>query len=379
MTSRERVLSILNHKEADRVPLDLGAGKCCKFHRDIYKKVTDYFGIKENLRICAKPNQSALASDELLEKLESDVRVPFPVFQKNDKSGKEWEDDKSFFLEDSWGTVMRMPKEGGLYYDMVKPPLAGHMDDDALEYNFPSLPLVAPEAVEQAKKYQAAGYPVLLPDHFGNCFVQAGPRIFGYEDWLMMLVLEDKKAIEFMDRLLEAKIRFWDNVAAAFGDSLDIVCESDDLGTQNAPFISPELYRKLIKPYHKKLFDHIHKRMKAKIFLHCCGSIIPMIPELIDVGLDILNPVQINAAGMDPVFLKKEFGRDLTFWGGGVDTQKVLPYGTPQEVRGQVKRNIEIFSKDGGFVFAAVHNIQSNVPLENVIAMWEAYKEFRVY
>ena len=378
MTNRERLQSILNHKEADRVPLDIGAGKCCKMHVRIYKKLLDHFGIKDTVRICARMSQAALTCDEFLEKLECDVRAPYPVFQKSAKPAEEWEEADGSYLRDDWGTVMRMPKEG-LYYDMVKAPLAGTLDDTDLNYTFPSLPFVLPEAVIQAKAYQEAGYPVCLPEQYGNGFLQTGPKVFGYEDWMMMLALKDKRIYVFMEELLERKMQFYDHVTEAFGDSIDVIMETEDLGTQTGPYIDPEMFRQLLKPYHKKLYDHIRKRTGAKIFLHSCGAIAKLIPDLIDIGLDILNPVQIGATGMDPVFLKREYGKHLTFWGGGIDTQKMLPYGTPAEIRDHVRRNIEIFSKDGGFVFSAVHNIQADVPLENVLAMWEAFKEFRVY
>ena len=382
MTSRERLKTILDHKEADRVPLDLGAGKCCKMHKGIYKKVLDYFGLKDDIKFVAdsdKITQSALACEDLLVKLESDIRQPLPIFQKSAKPSEEWEDETGYFWKNAWGTVFRMPKPEEYYYDMVSAPLEGTFDNEDTKFDFPPAPAIAPEAVEQVAAYHASGYPVIV-QHYGEGFLQAGPRIYGYQDWMMMLGTEDKRAIEFMEKLLEVKTQHWDNVANAFGrDGIDVVCESDDLGMQTGPFVSPQLFRKLLKPYHKKLFDFIRSRLNAKIFLHSCGSVVEFLPDLIEIGLDILNPVQLSAAKMDPVFLKREFGRDITFWGGGVDTQQVLSKKTPLEIRDHVRRNIEIFSKDGGFVFATVHNVQSDVPIENFIAMWEAYKEFRNY
>jgi uroporphyrinogen decarboxylase len=176
---------------------------------------------------------------------------------------------------------------------------------------------------------------------------------------------------------LERKIEYWDKVLGVLGTSLDIVCEMDDLGEQRGPFISPEMFRRLIKPYYKELFPYIKRKSGAKLFMHSCGSIAKLIPDLIEVGIDIISPVQIGADGMDPITLKREYGRDLVFWGGGVDTQKTLSTGTPQQVRDEVKRNVDVFSKDGGYIFAAVHNIQGNVPIENIIAMWEAFLECR--
>ena len=370
-------MAILNHKEADRVPMDFGAAQNCRISLSLYPKLLEHFGIEEKVICCNKPAQIALASEAFLRKIESDVRAPFPLQKKS--PAEEWEDADGFFLRDIWGTVLRMPKKDGHYYDIVSSPLAGSIDNEGTTYDFPAVPEIAPEAVAQAKSYQEAGFPVAIPEQFGNGFLQNGPKVYGYEDWMMMLALDDKRADEFMEKLLEGKKIYWDRVAAAFGGSIDVVCELDDLGTQTGPFIDPAMLRKKIKPYYKKLFDHIHKITKAKVYMHSCGSVVKMIPDLIEVGVDILNPVQIGAAGMDPAFLKKEYGKDMVFWGGGIDTQKMLPKGKPSEIRDHVRRNIEIFSKDGGFVFAAVHNVQSDVPPENFIAMWEAYMEFRNY
>ena len=378
MTSRERILTILQHKEADRVGLDLGVGGSCKISLILYKKLLDYFGIKEEVVCCNKLIQMALASDAFLEKLGCDARTPFPV-QVSSTPLKEWEDADGYFMQDSWGTISRMPKVNGHYYDLVGPPLAGTLDDESTVYAFPEVPEIAPKAVEQAKAYQKAGYPVILPDPFGNGFLQTAPKVYGYEDWMMMLALDDKRTDWFMDTLLERKMKYWDKIAAAFGDSVDIVVELDDLGTQGGPFIDPEMLRKKIKPYYKKLYDYIHKVVKAKVFMHSCGSVVKFIPDFIDVGVDILNPVQISAEGMDPAYLKKEFGKDIVFWGGGIDTQIVLPSGTKQQIRDMVKRNMEIFGKDGGYVFATVHNTQSDVSVENFITMWEAFQNCCAY
>ena len=370
-------MTILNHKEADMVPLDLGAAHSCKISLGIYRRLLEHFGIQEDVICSNKATQLACASETFMKKLGCDVRAPFPV-QKAPPS-ESWEDADSFFIKDAWGAVLRMPKKGGFYYDLFSSPQAGNLDNEPEEYSFPPVPDLAPEAAAQARSYQEAGYPVVIPDQYGNGFLQHGPRVYGYEDWMMMLALDDRRTGEFMEKLLEGKIRYWERVATAFGDTIDVVCELDDLGTQNGPFIDPAMFRKKIKPYYRKLFDHIHKITKAKVYIHSCGSVVKFIPDLIETGVDILNPVQISAAGMDPAFLKKEYGKDIVFWGGGIDTQKILPHGKPSEIRDQVKRNIDIFAKDGGFVFSTVHNVQSDVPTENFLAMWEAFRDFRNY
>ena len=183
-----------------------------------------------------------------------------------------------------------------------------------------------------------------------------------------------------MDKMLEMKMQFWDAILGKWGDKLDIVQEQDDMGTQTGLLISPELYRKMIKPRQKILFDHIKKKAPhIKIFFHSCGSIRPIIADLIEVGADILNPVQVSAAGMEATRLKKDFGKDITFWGGGIDTQYTLPKGSAEDVKNEVRRRIDELGPGGGFVFAPVHNIQAEVPPENLIAMWETILKYGKY
>ena len=174
-------------------------------------------------------------------------------------------------------------------------------------------------------------------------------------------------------------MRYWERALAEVGDLVDLVIEADDMAGQHSLLFSPQTYRKLIKPRHKKLFSFIRQQAPIKLFFHSCGAIRPLIGDLIDAGIDILNPIQVSAAGMDPKELKREFGRDLVFWGGGVDTQGVLGTGAPEDVKEDVRRNIEALAPGGGFVFAAVHDIQANVPPENIMAMWEAWKAFGIY
>jgi uroporphyrinogen decarboxylase len=183
-----------------------------------------------------------------------------------------------------------------------------------------------------------------------------------------------------MDRVLELKINYFDTLLTEIGDQVHIVRELDDLGSQQGLLISPEMYREFIKPRQKKLFDFIKRKAPGvKILFHSCGSVYEIIPDLIEVGADILNPVQVTAASMDSLKLKKEFGSEITFWGGGVDTQEILPRGTAQQVRDEVKRRIDDLAPGGGFVFATVHNIQEDVPIENIIALLETLREYGIY
>jgi len=183
-----------------------------------------------------------------------------------------------------------------------------------------------------------------------------------------------------LDKITELKMRYWAKALEAVGGNVLLVSEADDLASQQSLLCSPDLYRSMIHPYHKKLFSFIKTKAQSPvhIFYHSCGAVKPLIPLLIEEGVDVLNPVQVSARDMDTQTLKREFGRDITFWGGGVDTQQVLPTGSPHEVREEVRRRIGDLAPGGGFVFAAVHNVQSDVPPENFMAMWETLQEFGV-
>ena len=171
-----------------------------------------------------------------------------------------------------------------------------------------------------------------------------------------------------LDKIVDFKLAYWEKALAKLDSLVDVVIESDDLGAQNSLMISPRMYRKMIKPRHEKILDFIHSQTDAKVFFHSCGAIRPLIPDLIDIGVDILNPVQFNATGMDAKSLKTEFGNDLVFWGGGVDTQSILDSASPSAVKDNVREQIEVLADGGGFVFATVHNIQADVPPENIVA-----------
>ncbi len=381
MTSNERLRTALNHQAPDRIPLDLGAGKACKIHVRLYKKLIDHLGIEENVIVGTKATQLAHASDAFLERLECDARVPYPLMQKKPGAKpNDWEDGENYYYRDDWGTVMRMPKSQPLYYDIHQPPLDADDEDKDAIYPHPVPGDIDPAAVQQVKNYAAAGWAVSNVDIFGNGFLQNGPKLFGFDDWLVMLALEEDRVRGFLDRLLETKMQYYDKLFAAFGPDLFVsVSEQEDLGTQNYIFVSHDMFRSLFKPYWVKLLGHIKKLSNAKILLHSCGAVEPLIGDFIDMGVDILNPVQIGAAGMDPYHLKRTYGKDISFWGGGVDTQRILPHGTEQEIRDHVKRNIDAFAPDGGFVFATVHNAQADVPVKNFMTMWETFMDNRDY
>ena len=201
----------------------------------------------------------------------------------------------------------------------------------------------------------------------------------GLENFLVALIQEPKFADRFMDRITDIYIESSNNYLDQVGEYLQVFTYWDDVSGQDGWLISPEIYRKFIKPKQARLLQAIKRKTNAKVYYHGCGAVFDLIPDLIELGFDILNPVQVSARGMDTKKLKEEFGKDIVFWGGGVDTQKILPFGNPEEVANEVKRRIDDLAPGGGFVFAAVHNIQAYVPAENIIAMFETALEYGNY
>ncbi len=381
MTSRERVMMALNHQEPDRVPLDLGAGKSCKFSLPFYKKLLDYFGIEEDIVLCHEWAQLVYASEKVLKYFGTDVRsvLPKKIPQGEDREAKWVDEQGNKYYSTPFGTKFIM-KKGNIYYDMFEYPLENSEDQEEDDkYVWPEPPIIDPPSRAAAEAFHEAGFPTVATEQYGNGFLQSGPQMYGYENWLVMLAAEPERAESFMDKLLEKKIEYWDNHFKVYGKSLDFMSENDDLGTQTGLFASPQTMRDLVIPRHKKLYDYIHKTYGAKCVLHSCGAISEIIPDLIEAGVDALNPVQVSAWGMDRAKLKKNFGKDITFWGGGCDTQKTLNTGTPQQVKDEVKEALDTFAPGGGYVFSMVHNVQADVPVENFMAMWEAYQDYCKY
>lgn len=384
MTSRERMLATLNHQEPDRIPLDLGSGHACKFTKYFYLKLLDYFGItdeQERLEICQKPYQLVYASDKVMDLLKCDVRnarvkyLPNPDFKS--PYVREWSDEKYSYYTNDFGTTYRMPFVNSLYYDNCGTILGDAEDEeDDAKFVWPCPSKVDPKCRKELEDYRAKGFLTTTCQVFGNGFLQTGPLVYGYEHWLMMLIAEPERCEPFIETLYNKKIEWYTNMFEVYDGLLDVTAEADDFGVQLGLFCSPSILREMILPYHKKLNDFIKKSQPGiKTTLHTCGSVYDVIPDIIAAGYDCLNPVQIAAAKMDPVTLKKEFGNDLVFWGGGINTQATLPNGTPQQCRDETKRLIDTFGPGGGFVFSPVHNIQDDVPIENFMAMWETFQD----
>jgi uroporphyrinogen decarboxylase len=382
MNSRERVLKSLNHEEPDRVPIDLG-GFQTGIHKRAYIELLKFLGKKEQIKMLDPVQQLAVPSEEILRRFRVDIRYVCAhgpdsfkgVIEQNVRNGKKWHD-----LKDEFGVIWSMPDEQQLYMDISHYPLANASIKDIENYPFPDgsdktrFTGVREEALRVREETGCAVSTGIGGVLYETCWHMRGP-----ERWYMDMIQNP----QFCEALLDKMLAFWLDYYTAFfrevGDIFDIVMTGDDLAGQHGPLFSPDFYRQVVKPRQKKLVGHIKSLTKAKICYHTCGSCIDYIPDLIDNGVDILNPVQISADSMDPKELKSRFGKDIALWGGGIDAQHILPYATSEEVREQVRRNIEIFKPGGGYVFSNVHNIQVGVPAENIEAFFDAAYEFGFY
>jgi uroporphyrinogen decarboxylase len=381
VNSRERIICIMNHKESDKIPFDLGSTPATGIHIDAYKNLLSFMGVKKDSFFIRDNVQQIVCIDEdILENFVVDTRGIYPknplnwkIKIENDKNGNE-------YFTGQYGIKWKRPK-GGKYFDIYNSPLSEYSINDLSNYTFPNLKdkKRLDGLKEEIIDYYNKGYFIFFNGISGG-FLEISTWLRGFENFYCDLANNTKFACLLMDKLLEIEMDFWDLVLSEMGDYIDMVYTANDLGGQNGLLISPTMYRKYIKPRQKKLNSFIKKKKKdIFIYYHSCGSIYEIIPDLIEIGVDALNPVQVSAANMDTKKLKKEFGKDITFWGGGVDTQRVLPFGTPHEVKEEVKKRIENLAPGGGFVFSTVHNIQADVPPQNIIAMWEALQEHGKY
>jgi len=384
LTSRKRVALALDHCEPDRVPYDLGGTIVTGIHRIAYERLRKHLGLLETKTEIEDPiQQLAVVEEDIKQRLLVDIYGVKPSKPRGIENPPRTEGGYHKLL-DEWGVEWWMPVDGGLYFDMMRHPLSEAQEiADVERYRFPN-PLNPERFVGMAEQAND----LLNRKQVAYALGRNSPGMFeislwlrGFENFYCDMLVNVPMAEAVLDRVLEVKMAYWKRALEVVGENVMIVTEADDLAGQDQCLVNPEVYRKLIKPRHTKLFSFIRKQAKApvKIFYHSCGALLEIIPDLIESGIDILNPVQVSSPGMDTKELKRRFGKDLTFWGGGVDTQKILPRGTPQQVRDEVRRRVDDLAPGGGFVFNTVHNCQPDVPPENFMAMWETLQEFGVY
>jgi uroporphyrinogen decarboxylase len=382
MTPRERIIQSLNHQEPDRIPIDLGATIVSSIVKKSYIELKRHLGLPdEEIKMLDYVQQLPYLQDDLLRRFEVDFRlVQLPSATT---TGVDiFEDGNYFAFIDRWGSKLHMPKKDGLYFDWVDFPIkeATMAALDAYRWPTPDPEEVNAELGRQAKQlYENTGYALVGSAVIGGGIFEQPARVMGMQNFLMALLTEPAFADRLMgtitDIYIESCSRYLDHV----GPYIQVFTYWDDLAGQDGWMINPSLYRKLIKPKQKRLVESIKKKTNAKLFYHSCGATRELIPDLIEIGFDILNPVQISARGMDTRQLKADFGKEIVFWGGGVDTQRVLPFGTPAEVIDEVRRHIDDLAPGGGFVFAAVHNIQAFVPPENIVAAFDTARSYGRY
>ena len=415
MTSRERIRLAVEHKEPDRVPIDLGSMRGTGIAAIAYNRVREKLGINGRLpRMFDFVQQVAYPEKEIMDIFHVDAINTGQGFLKSDEDWKQWTLDdgskclipKFIDLEiDTDGTVYVKDKDG--FRIGKKPQSCPYVEQTFFVYkDLPSMPEKLMDEKDFTKHiwsipipgdnldifdneqfeifinsirelYESTDYSIVLG--VGCCTNELGWFLRDVEKFMCDVYTNEKEVIKFLGSIIDRYIARLDRIIKGVGKYVDFLNFSDDLGSENGPFMSPEKYRKIFQPFHKKTMGFVHDNSSCKVFYHSCGSIFELLPDLIDSGIDVFHPVQTTAKNMEPEKLKKEFGKHITFWGGGVDSRNILTFGTPKDVKEDVKRRIEIFARGGGFVFNGIHNILANVPPENIIAMYEAAYDFGKY
>ena len=403
MTSRERVLAALDHREPDRVPIDLSGHRSSGIAAMVYPHLRQALGLPPGpVRVYDIIQQLAVVDADVLDRFGADTIELGRGFALDEADWADWtlpdgaacqvpawsvperQDGRWVLRSDSGRVIAAMP-DGALYFEQTHWPF---LDEDDLD----SIPealgecmwtaIAAPPGPDVSDQALAAGAKALrertdraIIGLFGGNLLETGQFLYRIDGFLMLLAADPRRAHAFLDRLVELHLANLERYLGLVGDSIDIILFGDDLGMQTGPQLSPAMYRELFKPRHATLWRRAKELAGVKVMLHSCGDLRALLPDLIEAGLDAVNPVQISCPGMHAAELKADFGRDITFWGGGCDTQAILPDATPEAVADHVRRQVEVLRPGGGFVFQQVHNILAHVPPENVVAMLDAVNE----
>ena len=409
MTSRDRVLASLSHRAPDRVPVDFSGHRSSGIAAVTYAKLRKYLGLQQKpIRVYDPIQQLAVVDEDVLDlfgvdtielgrafaRQESDwvdwilpdgTPCKMPVWAVPERAGEQW-----ILRSESGREIGRMPP-GGLYFEQSYYPFAEKADlDDIAQATqecmwaavpSPPGPLTSGETgrekLRQGARWLRRNTDRAIIALFGGNLMESGQSLYRHDNFFMLLAAEPQKAHAFLDRTLQIHLENLTSFLEDVGEFVDIVVFGDDLGTQTGAQISPAMYREFFKPRHAEMWQSAKRLADVKVMLHCCGGVRELLPDLIEAGLDAINPVQITCTGMDAAELKREFGSHITFWGGGCDTRDILPKASPEEVKKHVFSQLEILSPGGGFVFQQVHNILADVPPENVVAMFEAVQNWK--
>jgi uroporphyrinogen decarboxylase len=406
LNSRQRVLAAINHQEPDRVAVDLGGHRSSGMSAIAYNRLKKYLGIESgDIFVYDMIQQLAIIEPEVMDYLGVDTielgrgfgqevdywrewvlpdgtPCKIPSFIQPVRAGRDWH------LCHADGTLIAVQREGCYYFEQTCFPLANRQDVsfDHLDVDLAYVMWNAVGSPPAPLGYDQAGFAALragaerlrrttdraIIGLFGGNLLELGQTLFGMQNFFTLLASEPARAHHFLDRAVEMNLANLERFTSAVGPYIDIIQFNDDLGMQTGPQISVKMSREFFHPRYRWLWERSKELSEAKIMLHSCGGISPLLPDLIAAGLEILQPVQTSARGMEPEKLKREFGKDLCLWGGGCDTQGILCRGTPAQVMEDVRRRVEILAPGGGFVFQQIHNIQADVPPQNIVAMFEA-------
>lgn len=371
MSRRERVRLALTHQEPDRVPMDLGSTSVTGLTLGAYRRLEEHLGLEpRDLPLLSLMFQVVRSDERIMKYFDIDFR---PLFYRPPRESKVKALPGNSFI-DEWGITVHKP-EGGFYYDIVDNPLKNATVEDLDGYDWPD-PLDPGrfEGLEEEARYlyRETEYALVGPG-IGSSFFERSWMLRGFERFLMDLVLDPDFVHALLRRVLNIRKAMIGRYLELVGQYIDVVYVGDDLAMHTGPLISLETYRHIIKPYQKEYYRFIKERTEAKLFYHCCGNITSLLDDFIEIGVDIINPVQVSARDMDSKALKEKFGDRICFW-GGIDTQHVLPYGDIEEVREEVRRRVVDLAVGGGYILGPVHNVQPDVPPENLCAMYDEAK-----
>ncbi len=369
MEHRKRVLAALSHREPDRVPIDLGATRDSSVVVAGYERLKAHFGVQSPNVLTSRMMQVVDVDEGILRALDIDTRGVFPASPPDVMIGERR-------YRDEWG-VERVNPPGSHYYDQIAFPLAGPITvRDIARYPWPDPhdPIRRKGLKERVRQiHDSLGCAAVL--NLPSAFVHTSQYLRGFEDWFVDIASDRRLIGALFDAVLEINLAICQDILEEVGSEVDVLMASDDLGLQDGLMIAPSAYREIVKPRHRRYLQIMHDLSPARVFFHTCGSVADIVEDLVEIGVDVLNPVQVSAAGMEPRRLKEQYGGRLAFW-GAIDTQHVLPHGSIRDVGAEVERRIEELGQGGGYVLSAVHNIQPDVPVENILAMYRHAREY---
>lgn len=363
MTSRERINAVFERKQPDKIPVDLSS-RSTAVELEPYERLKHHLGVQTPTRRFLRDH--AQLADGIIELFHIDTEF---VRSFGDEMYRT-ETNGDVVFRDEWGVDWRKAANGH-YFELDNRRFGGKAFAE-IEWPGGIVTLEQLDAMaEQARDLTQNTNRAVFCDYVGPCVFERSWYLRGLDEFLIELLAEAEFAHRYIGRITEIQLSAYQSILEAMGDDIEGFFIIDDLAMQSGLMISPDTYRTMIKPYHKQIFDLIHQHDK-RIIYHSCGSIVGLIPDLIEIGIDALNPLQFSAAHMDPLYLKQEFGKEIVLWGGGCSTQSTLAFGSPRDVTDEVRRRMDILAKDGGYVFAAEHCIQPGTPVDNIIAMFES-------